>query len=109
MAQKKMTAEEKAIADATAKIEAKYARLAKQRLNAINSAVWPDTDVLGMTDDEFDAWLLPIMQEKNPEAYNAFMKEKNRKAKRAEKARERRRAKKRELGNGLNDDDLLAK
>lgn len=108
MAKKKLTAEEQAIADATAKIEAKYAKLAKERLNLLNMAFWPDKDVLGMEDDAFMNWLLPTMQKNNVDGYNQIMKAKQAKERRAMRAKKRRDEKKQSMGNNLlSDNDLL--
>lgn len=103
MATKKLTAEEKELKEAREKIEAKYAKLAKERLHLLNVTFWPKQDVLGMTDDDFINWLLPTMQQKNPSAYNSVMKARDAKKRRAEKAKERRNEKK----QSISDNELL--
>ena len=54
---KKLTREEQELADAKAKIERKYARIAKRRLNAINQKLFPADDLLGMSKSEFEQLL----------------------------------------------------
>lgn len=54
---KKLTREERELADAKAKIERKYARIAKRRLNAINQKLFPDYDLLGMNKGDFEMLL----------------------------------------------------
>lgn len=54
---KKLTREEQELADAKAKIERKYARIAKRRLNKINQKLFPDVDLLGMSKSEFERLL----------------------------------------------------
>lgn len=54
---KKLTREEQEIADAKAKIERKYARIAKRRLNEINQKLFPNDDLLGMSKSEFEQLL----------------------------------------------------
>lgn len=54
---KKLTKEEQELADAKAKIERKYARIAKRRLNKINQKLFPDVDLLGMSKSEFERLL----------------------------------------------------
>lgn len=54
---KKLTKEEQELADAKAKIERKYARIAKRRLNEINQKLFPDADLLGMSKSEFEQLL----------------------------------------------------
>lgn len=51
---KKLTKEEQELADAKAKIERKYSRIAKRRLNEINQKLFPDADLLGMSKHEFE-------------------------------------------------------
>lgn len=51
---KKLTKEEQELADAKAKIERKYARIAKRRLNEINQKLFPNADLLGMSKHEFE-------------------------------------------------------
>lgn len=54
---KKLTREEQELADAKVKIERKYARIAKRRLNAINQKLFPADDLLGMSKSEFEQLL----------------------------------------------------
>ena len=54
---KKLTKEEQELADAKAKIERKYARIAKRRLNEINQKLFPADDLLGMSKIEFEQLL----------------------------------------------------
>lgn len=54
---KKLTKEEQELADAKAKIERKYSRIAKRRLNEINQKLFPDADLLGMSKSEFERLL----------------------------------------------------
>ena len=54
---KKLTKEEQELADAKAKIERKYARIAKRRLNEINQKLFPTDDLLGMSKSEFEQLL----------------------------------------------------
>lgn len=54
---KKLTKEERELADAKAKIERKYSRIAKRRLNEINQKLFPDDDLLGMSKIEFERLL----------------------------------------------------
>lgn len=54
---KKLTKEEQELADAKAKIERKYARISKRRLNEINQKLFPDADLLGMSKSEFEQLL----------------------------------------------------
>ena len=54
---KKLTKEEQELADAKAKIERKYARIAKRRLNEINQKLFPADDLLGMSKSEFEQLL----------------------------------------------------
>lgn len=54
---KKLTREEQELADAKAKIERKYARIAKRRLNEINQKLFPADDLLGMSKSEFEQLL----------------------------------------------------
>lgn len=49
-----MTKEERELADAKEKIERKYSRIAKRRLNQINQKLFPDDDLLGMSKSEFE-------------------------------------------------------
>lgn len=93
MAKKKLTAEEKAIKEATAKIEAKYAKLAKERFNVLNQIVAPDVDLLDMSDDDFVRWSLGKLKTANPSAYEEQLKVLQRKRARAEKAKRARDAK----------------
>lgn len=51
---KKLTKEEQELAAAKAKIERKYSRIAKRRLNEINQKLFPDVDLLGMSKHEFE-------------------------------------------------------
>ena len=54
---KKLTKEEQELADAKAKIERKYSRIAKRRLNQINQKLFPNDDLLGMSKSEFEQLL----------------------------------------------------
>ena len=52
-----MTKEERELADAKAKIERKYSRIAKRRLNQINQKLFPNDDLLGMSKSEYEQLL----------------------------------------------------